>query len=253
MKKTRLLEMIREEIRSVLRETSNIDEELLNEIPIYNVDDMEGFKSTLNKFKEEGTSKSKALNLLLTKLEDEGTVDTNQLSKDLGVDSATFNNQETRKFLNRPEDQVFTDKSGAELIDFTPYLNVSNKARGPKAGEKAAAKGETTPTAKPTTTPTKPTATPAASTEEKPTATPTKPERETPEEKANKSAQANAGLNKKADKKDELLKDKKAAEDRMREIVKLINSTGKTEALMKDLKQANADKLKVEKEIDRLF
>lgn len=253
MKKTRLLEIIREEISAVLGKTSNIDEELLNETPIYDVNDMEGFKSALDKFKEEGTSKSKALNLLLTKLEDEGTVDTNQLSKDLGVDSATFNNLETRKFLNRPEDQVFTDKSGAELIDFTPYLNVSNKARGPKTGEKAAAKGETTPTTKPAVAPTKPAATPTASTEEKPTAAPAKPERETPEEKAAKSAQANKGLDKKADKKDQLLKDKKTAEDRMREIVKLINDTGKTEALMKDLKQANADKLQAEKGIAGLY
>jgi len=125
MKKSRLLEIIREEISAVL-----------NEAPIYDINDMEGFKSTLKKFKEEEVSKSKALNLLLTKLEDEGTVDTNQLSKDMGVDSATFNNKEIRKFLNRPKDEEYTDKSGKELIDFTPFLGKSDKTRGRKASEK---------------------------------------------------------------------------------------------------------------------
>jgi hypothetical protein len=124
MKKSRLLEIIREEISAAL-----------NEAPTYDINDMEGFKSTLKKFKEEEVSKSKALNLLLKKLEDEGTVDTNQLSKDMGVDTATFNNKEIRKFLNRPEDEMYTDKSGKELIDFTPFLGKSDKPRGRKAGE----------------------------------------------------------------------------------------------------------------------
>jgi hypothetical protein len=125
MKKSRLLEIIREEISAAL-----------NEAPTYDINDMEGFKSTLKKFKEEEVSKSKTLNLLLKKLEDEGTVDTNQLSKDMGVDTATFNTKDIRKFLNRPEDESFRDKSGKELIDFTPFLDKSDKPRGRKAGEK---------------------------------------------------------------------------------------------------------------------
>lgn len=182
MKKTRLLEIIKEEITSALNELTNViitnkkgesdtlpyntasdklevgklkqdsnilgikttggqkikedqlDEDLLNEAPIYDVTDMEGFKSTLDKFREEGISKSKALNLLLTKLEDEGTVDTNALSKEYNVDTATFNNQEIRKFLNRPEGEAFVDKkTGDELIDFTPLLSKSNKPKGKKA------------------------------------------------------------------------------------------------------------------------
>jgi len=170
MKKTRLLEIIKEEIALVLREGETedkaaksaqlkaidleikalqkkkqdimrsgvseitLEEDLLNEAPIYDVSDMEGFKSTLNKFREEGISKSKALNLLLKKLEDEGTVDTNALSKEYNVDTATFNNQEIRKFLNRPEGEAFIDKkTGDELIDFTPLLNKSNKPKGKKA------------------------------------------------------------------------------------------------------------------------
>jgi hypothetical protein len=127
MKKTRLLEIIREEISNTL------EEKLLNEIPIYNVTDPTGFKKTLDNFKEKGVSKSKALNLLLTKLDDEGAVDTGQVSKDLGVDTATFNNAEIRKFLARPEDERFETKTGEELIDFTPYLEKSRKKRAKKA------------------------------------------------------------------------------------------------------------------------
>lgn len=172
MKKSRLLEIIREEIAGALNEmtidvqnpltlknpqkqalinkakqtTKNpklgtaefpvdfVEEDQLNEAPIYSVEDMAGFQSTLDTFREKGVSKSKALNILLQKLEDEGTVDTNALSKEYGVDSATFNNQEIRKFLNRPEGEAFTDKkTGDELIDFTPLLTKADKPRGPKA------------------------------------------------------------------------------------------------------------------------
>jgi len=127
MKKSRLLEIIREEISNSLEET------LLNEVPIYNVTDPTGFKKTLDDFREKEVSKSKALNTLLTKLDDEGAVDTGQISKDLGVDTATFNNAEIRKFLARPEDERFETKAGDELIDFTPYLEKSRKKRAKKA------------------------------------------------------------------------------------------------------------------------
>ena len=108
-------------------EENQLEEDLLNETPIYNVEDEAGFQSALEKFRKEEVSKNKALNVLLTKLEDEGTVDTNSLSKEYGVDTATFNNTEIRKFLNRPEDEAFVDKkTGEELIDFTPFLGKSN-------------------------------------------------------------------------------------------------------------------------------
>jgi hypothetical protein len=171
MKKSRLLEIIREEISGALKEVGQspeainatkkaieakkaqilaaqkelqqlqksgisevaLEEDTLNEAPIYSVEDMAGFQSTLDTFREKGVSKSKALNILLQKLEDEGTVDTNALSKEYGVDSATFNNQEIRKFLNRPEGEAFTDKkTGDELIDFTPLLSKADKPRGRK-------------------------------------------------------------------------------------------------------------------------
>jgi hypothetical protein len=79
--------------------------------------------------------------------------------------------------------------------------------------------------------------------------------KESDEEKATKAASTSKGVSKKADRKDELLKDKKAAEDKMRELAKLIGSaTGeKRAALMKDLKQANADKLEIDKKIEDLF
>jgi hypothetical protein len=79
--------------------------------------------------------------------------------------------------------------------------------------------------------------------------------KESDEEKATKAASASKGVSKKADRKDELLKDKKAAEDKMRGLAKLIGSaTGEERAaLMKDLKQANADKLEIDKKIEDLF
>jgi hypothetical protein len=238
MKKTRLLEIIREEISIALNEIGQssetqkatnltiaakkaqivaaqkelaqltksgmteiaLEEDLLNETPIYDVSDMEGFKSTLNKFRDENISKSKALNLLLTKLEDEGTVDTNQLSKDMGVDTATFNNQEIRKFLNRPEDEFFENpKTGEELPDFTPYLTKADKKRGRVAGEKPAAE---------------PKATKSKATEPK-----------TTEPKATETDKANAAAASKTPKLDKLANDK--------------------DSLLKAIKQAEEERLKI--------
>jgi hypothetical protein len=238
MKKTRLLEIIREEISIALNEIGQsskaqratnltiaakkaqiaaaqkelaqltksgvtevaLEEDLLNETPIYDVSDMEGFKSTLDKFRDENISKSKALNLLLTKLEDEGTVDTNQLSKDMGVDTATFNNQEIRKFLNRPEDEFFENpKTGEELPDFTPYLTKADKKRGRVAGEKPA---------------TEPKATKSKATEPK-----------TTEPKATETDKANAAAASKTPKLDKLANDK--------------------DSLLKAIKQAEEERLKI--------
>jgi hypothetical protein len=313
MKKTRLLEIIREEITSVLNEASTtyagktaiddlkkdpkfstlsgdgkmdaeeklksggtvtIGEEQLNETPIYDINDMEGFKSTLNKFREEGVSKSKALNLLLKKLEDEGTVDTNSLSKEYGVDTATFNNQEIRKFLNRPEDQMFTDKSGNELIDFSPFLDKSNKPKGPRTkpeGEKT----ETEPkekTALPDSGVTKKEPAKAEPKEkeakkEKPKAEPKKEpvkaepkkaepkSKESSEEKAEKAAsKATSKLDRISDDKDALLKIQKQAGVKMKEIVgKMKELKGKEkEDLMDELKKVNKIKAEIDKKLDNL-
>ena len=304
MKKSHLLEIIREEIIAALQEVATIDtakdpkrltsdeketaiktaristkdttigtaknpaefieEDLLNETPIYSVEDMAGFQSALDKFREEGVSKSKALNLLLTKLEDEGEVDTNQLSKDLGVDTATFNNLETRKFLNRPKDQFYSDKKGEELIDFSPYLAVANKPKGRKPGTSATEKPEVKPTATPTATKPTPTAKPTPTIKpaaEKPAVAPAKPTaepkaKESAEEKANKAASANKGANKKADRQDQLVKDKRAIEDKMRNLGQTIKTTSDEEKrnnLVKDLKQLNVERLNIEKEIEKLF
>jgi hypothetical protein len=79
--------------------------------------------------------------------------------------------------------------------------------------------------------------------------------KESDEEKATKAASTSKGVSKKADRKDELLKDKKAAEDKMRELAKLYSSAEgeEKEMLKKDLKQANADKLEIDKKIEDLF
>ena len=264
MKKTRLLEIIREEISIALNEIGQsseeqkatnltiaakkaqiaaaqkelaqltksgvtevaLEEDLLNETPIYDVSDMEGFKSTLDKFRDENISKSKALNLLLTKLEDEGTVDTNQLSKDMGVDTATFNNQEIRKFLNRPEDEFFENpKTGEELPDFTPYLTKADKKRGRVAGEKPAAEPKTTKSKA-----TEPKATEPKATEPKATET----------DKATAAASKTPKLDKLANDKDSLLKAIKQAEEERLKIAEKRRNTEdvvEREKLLDDLKR----------------
>jgi hypothetical protein len=312
MKKSRLLEIIREEITSILNEatidvqnpgtlndpkkqelikkarqtTQNpklgtaddpvdfVEEDLLNETPIYDVNDMEGFKSTLDKFREEGVSKSKALNLLLTKLEDEGIVDTNALSKEYGVDTATFNNKEIRKFLNRPEDEMFTDKSGEELIDFTPFLGKADKKRGRVAGEKPEG-GKSEPkekTALPDSgikkkekeEPKKATLTkgddgfddvsyskPEKKKEEPKTE---KPKAEEPKKSEEGPKTASSKLDKISDDKDALLKIQRQAKDKMKELANKIKGLeGKEkEGLMGELKKVNKIKAEIDKKLDNL-
>jgi hypothetical protein len=317
MKKSRLFEIIREEIAAALNELekgevelpkgtpastvkyhtdkgfdvkfvdpatgkmaqkeSQIDEEQLNETPVYDVNDMEGFKSTLDKFREEGISKSKSLNLLLKKLEDEGTVDTNALSKEFGVDTATFNNKEIRKFLNRPQDEFFQDKSGDELIDFTPYLDKSDKPRGRAAGEKSEPKEKS---ALPDSGITKkekkeePKKEKKAEKEEPKKATLTKgddgfddvsyskpkkeepkKEKESSEDKADKAAKGGSKLDKMSDSKDQLLKAlKKAKEERLAVAEKRKNakSEAEKEKLFDELKRINKLEGELQKRIDKL-
>jgi hypothetical protein len=309
MKKTRLLEIIREEIVNALRETDspeeqkaanlavqaekakiaastkriqniqkgNLEEDLLNETPIYDISDMEGFKSTLDKFREEGVSKSKALNLLLKKLEDEGTVDTNALSKEYGVDTATFNNQEIRKFLNRPEDQMFTDKSGNELIDFSPFLDKSNKPKGPrkKEGDETTSEPKEK-TALPdsgvtkkatltkgddgfdTVTYSKPEPKKAEPKKVEPKAEPKKAEpkaKESSEDKANKAAAGGSKMEKISNDKDALLKAlKKAGEERLKiaQKRKETQDEGEKAKLFDDLKKINKLEGELQKKIDKL-
>jgi hypothetical protein len=124
MKKTRLKEIIKEEIQKIL-----------SEVPLYNVTDKEGFNKAYEKFKDSNISKSKSLNTILDKLKDTGEVDTKELATQAGKDSATFNNPEIRKFINRPPDEKPIDKkTGEELIDFSPFLDVKS-SRKPKPEE----------------------------------------------------------------------------------------------------------------------
>jgi hypothetical protein len=124
MKKTRLKEIIKEEIQKIL-----------SEVPLYNVTDKEGFNKAYEKFKDSNISKSKSLNTILDKLKDTGEVDTKELATQSGKDSATFNNPEIRKFINRKSDEKPIDKkTGEELIDFSSFLDVKS-SRKPKPEE----------------------------------------------------------------------------------------------------------------------
>ncbi len=304
MKKSYLLEIIREEILAALNETATIDvpgdgrkmtsqqkqqkinmarstsgdrtlgldknpvefvegfnleEDLLNETPIYSVEDMEGFKSTLDKFREEGVSKNKALNVLLTKLEDEGTVDTNSLSKEYGVDTATFNNTEIRKFLNRPEDEAFVDKkTGEELIDFTPFLGKSNKPRGPKATDKPAAEPkEPKKTEKSTIEPKKATLTKGDDdfdvvSYDKPKTTEPKA---TDNDKASTMASKTPKLDKLAGDQDALLKTQRDVKDKMQALAKTLSGAegAKRDEIVDELKKLNKLNGELQSKIDKLY
>jgi hypothetical protein len=295
MKRSRLLEIVKEEIQSVLNEISTIDvpgdprrmssqqkksqidrarsqgdrtlgtptnpvefveEEQLNEAPIYDVNDMEGFKSTLDKFREEGLSKSKALNLLLKKLEDEGTVDTNALSKEQGVDTATFNNMDIRKFLNRKKDEVVTNpKTGEELLDFSPYLDKSDKKRGKVAGEKPERKEipDFTPKSKPASKAEPKKSEPAAKKAEPKKAEPKKPEAKKPETKK-PEPKPDAKGTKLGDKKDELLNAKTKLENERKKLMPDYNAATGTEKekIVDKLKELTRKLETVNKEIDKL-
>lgn len=124
------------------------EEEQLNEMPVYKVADKEGFKKTLEKYKSNPPSKNKALDIILTSLEKHGEVDTQELSKRAGKDSATFNNAEIRKFVARPEDEDFVTKQGEPLIDFTPFLEKERKERNKTEKPSAASKPEKTAASK---------------------------------------------------------------------------------------------------------
>lgn len=251
----RIADLKKKEADAEIKAGAQLEEKQLNETPIYDVADMEGFKSTLDKFREEGVSKSKSLNLLLKKLEDEGTVDTNALSKEFGVDTATFNNKEIRKFLNRPEDEFFQDKSGEELIDFTPYLEKSDKPRGRVAGEKSEPKEKT---ALPDSgvskkekkeEPKKATLTKGDDgfddvtySKSEPKKEEPKKEKESSEEKAIKFAKSSSKLDKISDDKDKLLKAlKNAKEERLAVAEKRKNakSEAEREKLFDELKRIN--------------
>jgi len=240
-------------------EGNQLEEDLLNETPIYSVEDTAGFQSALEKFRKEEVSKNKALNVLLTKLEDEGTVDTNSLSKEYGVDTATFNNTEIRKFLNRPEDEVFVDKkTGEELIDFTPFLGKSNKPRGPKATEKPAAE----PKAAKTTEPKKAIFTKGddgfdnvSYSEPKAAEPKTAEPKTTDNDKASAAASKTPKLDKLAGNQDALLKTQRDVKDKMQSLAKQLQGLegDKRNKVVDELKKLNQLNGELQKKIDNLF
>jgi hypothetical protein len=298
MKKTRLLEIIREEISAVLRENEPINEDLLMEGPFIegpldfayidgklekrilgkaiedaalaleksfpNIDPESATSIITSKKSRKSENTPGPVKAALEKVDNAiqaqlDTFEDTDLLKDLVNRGEIGKNDE--KALKRITSYIEPDEEGninryVEKIGGPQTLNAVEKILSGDTSVSLTPKTVKEPAYKePKTEPKATTKTPAAPAEEKPTDAPAKSERKTPEEKANKSAQNNTSLNKKADKKDELLKAKKAAEDKMREIGKSMSGTEgkKREALMKDLKQANADKLEIDKEIARLF
>jgi hypothetical protein len=116
MKKTRLKEIIKEEIQNIL-----------SEMPVYNVTDREGFDKAYKEFKDSNI-KNTPLNIILDKLKDTGEVDTRELAAQAGKDPAAFNDWRIRAYLNPKEDEV---SSNPKLIPFSDYVKVQS-SRKPK-------------------------------------------------------------------------------------------------------------------------
>lgn len=222
----------------------NIAEDQLNEMPVYKVADKAGFKKTLDKYRDNPPSKNKALDIILTSLEKHGEVDTQELSKRAGKDSATFNNAEIRKFVARPKDEEFMSKSGETLIDFTPFLEKGRAEKTSKAEKPAAepkAKAEKTPATKAE----KPTATKPAA--EKPAAAKTEPVEKEDAAATKMAASVKGGALNKAEKYGKLEKEL----NRISAELKSLAKDTSPEAMAKR-KALSGDKIRIEQAMAKL-
>jgi hypothetical protein len=182
MKKSRLLEIIREEITMALNEIS-LEEDLLNEMPVLTVTNKNEFakeykdylemvkskKEPKDKTSKDKTSKDKriiasdAAKIILAILDQDGYLDTNALAKGeyseklakgeykkLGPinvgpkDTATYNDRWIRVLLNTPKGQDAT-ADWSDYFQFDKGIITANPhSRGRKAGEapKEKEKGE---------------------------------------------------------------------------------------------------------------
>lgn len=174
MKKSRLLEIIREEITMALNEIS-LEEDLLNEMPVLTVTNKNEFakeykdylemvkskKEPKDKTSKDKTSKDKriiasdAAKIILAILDQDGYLDTNALAKGeyseklakgeykkLGPinvgpkDTATYNDRWIRVLLNTPKGQDAT-ADWSDYFQFDKGIITANPhSRGRKAGEK---------------------------------------------------------------------------------------------------------------------
>jgi hypothetical protein len=116
MKKTRLKEIIKEEIQKILSEG-----------PLYTVTDREGFDKAHEKFKDSNIQIT-PLKTILNLLDKTGEADTRELAAQAGKDPAAFNDSRIRAYLNPKEDEV---SSNPKLIDFSDYVKVQS-SRKPK-------------------------------------------------------------------------------------------------------------------------
>jgi hypothetical protein len=122
LKENLLRKIIRNEIKSILNENEQPLAEMASR---YTVTDPEGFKEKYDELKEKGMFKpTSTMGMILQRLLDNGEVDYNKLKVELGKsDIASFNNPNTRKFLEEP---------GAA---FEPFVKPEGKAREKSAGK----------------------------------------------------------------------------------------------------------------------
>ena len=116
MKKTRLKEIIKEEIQKILSEG-----------PLYTVTDREGFDKAHEKFKDSNIQIT-PLKTILNLLDKTGEADTRELAAQAGKDPAAFNDSRIRAYLNPKKDEV---SNNPKLIDFSDYVKVQS-SRKPK-------------------------------------------------------------------------------------------------------------------------
>lgn len=119
MKKTRLKEIIKEEIQKILSEG-----------PLYTVTDREGFDKAHEKFKDSNIQIT-PLKTILNLLDKTGEADTQKLAAQAGKDPAAFNDSRIRAYLNPKKDEV---SNNPKLIDFSDYVKVQS-SRKPKPEE----------------------------------------------------------------------------------------------------------------------
>jgi len=219
-------------------------------MPVYKVADKAGFKKTLDKYRDNPPSKNKALDIILTSLEKHGEVDTQELSKRAGKDSATFNNAEIRKFVARPKDEEFMSKSGETLIDFTPFLEKGRAEKTPKAdtpkttkvdAPKASKPAADKPATKPAATKTEPAKT------EKPAAAKTEPVDKEDAAATKMAASVKGGALNKAEKYSKLEKEY----NRISTELKALAKDTSPEAMAKR-KALSGDKIRIEQAMAKL-
>ena len=143
MKKTRVIQIIREEIEKVLNETPIHEEEINEMATFYKIKGDKGeAKAALKKAKEKYKEGTTLYNTLDT-LEKKGEIDYKALSKETGKDVATYNNPKSRGVLEKDLADFVEFEAGKRGRKADPNKPKAEKKTGGKRGRPST--GGTTP------------------------------------------------------------------------------------------------------------